>query len=192
MKSHSRRGATVWCAAILLALAACASQAPRITSDAAAGVDLAQYRSFDFLDPLSTDRSGYSTLTTQQLKAAAVRELTARGLRETAVQPDLLVNFTVTTRETLASGGSPRVGVSYGGWSGGHGMGIGVSTGGGARSVTEGTLTIDLVDRARNQLVWTGSASGRLPRDASSRSQSIIDSAVHSILERYPVHHAMP
>lgn len=168
-------------------LAACQAQGPRISSQSAPGVDFATFTTFDFLDPVSTDSAGYHTLTTQQLKDATEREFLARGIRRATGKPDLLVNFAVTTRETISQGASPRIGVSYGGWSGGGmGMGVGVSTGGGVESATEGTLTIDLVGRETNRIVWTGSAVGRLPRDAASRSQAIIDAAVKAILERYP------
>lgn len=171
----------------VFALAACQSQAPTIRSDAAPGVDLAAFRTFDFLVPLSTDRNGYSTLTTAQLKEAVKREMLLHGFTQAAQSPDILVNFTVSTRESVSSGSSPRVGVSYGGWSGGGlGMGIGISTGGGARQHTVGTLTVDLVDRAANRLVWTGSAVGRLPQDAASRPQAIIDAAVQAIFAQYP------
>jgi len=178
----------------LVGLAACQAQGPRVTSEAAVGVDLAGFSTFDFLDPLSTDRAGYHTLTTQHLKDAAERELLAHGLRRATGNPDLLVNFAVTTRETISRGTSPRIGVSYGGWSGrGMGMGVGVSTGGGLETATEGTLSIDLVSRETNRIVWTGSIAGRLPRDAANRSRSLIDAAVKAILDRYPApHQAMP
>jgi len=175
---------------LLAVLAACQTQGPQVSSEAASGVDFATFSSFDFHDPLSTDRAGYHTLTTQHLKDAVERELLARGIRHVTTNPDLLVNFAVTTRETISQGTSPRFGVSYGGWSGGGmGMGVGVSTGGGVQTATEGTLTIDLVSRETNRIVWTGSVAGRLPRDAASRSQSIIDAAVKAILERYPAPH---
>jgi len=179
---------------LLVGLAACQAQGPRVTSEAAAGVDLAGFSTFDFHDPLSTDSAGYHTLTTQHLKEATERELLAHGIRRVTGTPDLLVNFAVTTRETISQGTSPRIGVSYGGWSGGGmGMGVGVSTGGGVETATEGTLTIDLVSRETNRIVWTGSIAGRLPRDAASRSRSLIDTAVKAILDRYPApHQAMP
>lgn len=175
---------------LLVGLAACQAQGPKITSEAASGVDFATFSTFAFHDPLSTDSAGYHTLTTQHLKDAAGRELLAHGIRHVTDNPDLLVNFAVTTRETISQGTSPRFGVSYGGWSGGGmGMGVGVSTGGGVQTATEGTLTIDLVSRETNRIVWTGSVAGRLPRDAASRSQSIIDAAVKAILDRYPAPH---
>lgn len=193
MSLSSRTARTALFACLLTVVAACQSQAPTIRSEAAPGVDFVAYKSFDFMTPLSTDQNGYSTLTTGHLKDAVKRELVLRGYTQTAEKPDILVNFSVSTRESVSSGSSPRVGVSYGGWSGGgHGMGIGMSTGGGVESHTEGTLTIDLVDRAANRLVWTGSAEGRLPRDAASRRQAIIDSAVRAIFAKYPAHQAMP
>lgn len=173
--------------ALLATLAACQTQAPQVRSDAASGVDFAAFRTFGFHDPLSTDKNGYSTLTTGHLKSAVEREMSLRGFKRVDEAPDVLVNFTVATRESISSGTSPRVGVSYGGWSGGGlGMGVGMSTGGGVDTYTEGTLTIDIVDRVKNQLVWTGSAVGRIPRDAANKQQALIDKVVQLIYEQYP------
>ena len=51
---------------------------------------------------------------------------------------------------------------------------------------TEGTLTVDLVDAAKNRLVWTGAAIGRVTRKAPQERAMEIDRAISEIFLRYP------
>ena len=51
---------------------------------------------------------------------------------------------------------------------------------------TEGTLGIDTVDRARDQLVWEGAATQRVT-DSTRRNQSeVLDVAVSEIFAKFP------
>jgi hypothetical protein len=50
---------------------------------------------------------------------------------------------------------------------------------------TEGTLIIDIIDTATNQLAWRGSASGVVD-DPSQANQEDINTAVFNILEKFP------
>ena len=70
-----------------LALVACATQGAKIRSNSDAAVDFAKYRSFAFVSPLGTDRANYESLVSRALKAAARRELEARGLVTRHVEP---------------------------------------------------------------------------------------------------------
>jgi hypothetical protein len=167
----------------LALLGACAAPGPTVRSDAAPGFALSGYRSYGYVEPVSYDKAGYSSITSGHVRTAIARELERRGLRPGS-PADLLVNFDVRTADKLKQGVQPSVGVSYGSW-GGLGLGIGLGTGG-TRSVTEGTLTIDLVDRARNQMVWSGSVSGELSKTAVEQPQPAIDAAVRRVFERLP------
>ena len=51
---------------ISFGLSACAS-GPNIVSDYDQTADFSSYRTFGFLDPLGTDRAGYTTLVTERL-----------------------------------------------------------------------------------------------------------------------------
>ena len=53
----------------LLALAACAS-APRVASQADPGADFSRYRSFAFYTPLALEQNGYTTITSNRIRAA--------------------------------------------------------------------------------------------------------------------------
>lgn len=51
----------------------------------------------------------------------------------------------------------------------------------------EGTLTIDLVDAAKKQLVWQGVAQGRIHKKAVQNPGPAIDKAVTDIFAKFPI-----
>lgn len=171
--------------ACTLALAACAS-GPNVRSDAAPGVNFADFKTWGFYSPLNTDASGVSTITTQHLRTSVTREMNAAGFTYSDNNPDLLVNFGVATRNRTTQGPSANVGVGYHRrTSSGMGMGMSMQTNNtNTRTVTDGTLVIDIVDRERNEQVWTGSIAGELPR--SGASAEVIDRAVTQIFRQFP------
>jgi hypothetical protein len=171
--------------ALGLVLTACTT-APRVRSEAAPDANLQQYRTYGFFDKLGTDTQGYTTLTTRQLRTAIAREMEARGytLSDT---PDLQINFFVATKDKIEGTTGPRVGVSYGHgrWSRGWGTAVGIGSRD-LRNYTEGSLTIDLVDRAKNELVWRGVAESRVTRAALEKPEAAVNTAVTAIFEKYP------
>jgi hypothetical protein len=159
----------------------CAS-GPRVYVHAVPEFSPSAYRTFGFLKEAETNRAGYSTLLTQYLETAAARELQARGYHP-STDPDLLVNFYVVTRDRLQT--TPTSSAYYGwrrayGW---NGMGYTNEV----RSFTEGTLNIDIIDRARKQLVWEGVAVGRVTEQKLKDPQPAIDGAVAAIFARFPL-----
>lgn len=168
-----------------LVLAACAS-GPNTRSDLRPGTNLASFSTYGYFSPLSTDAVGYSTLTTAHIKNAVDREMQRHGFRYSETNPDLLVNFMVTTRQTIQSSPS-SASMTYTGW-GPRGTHMGMTAGTpNVRTVDEGTLTVDLVERASNQLVWRGAAYGRIPSNASSNPGGVIDSSVSAIFAQLPM-----
>ena len=53
--------------------------------------------------------------------------------------------------------------------------------------MTEGTLTLDLVDRMKNELVWSGSAVRTLNAKILDQPRPAIDQAVNLIFAKLPV-----
>jgi hypothetical protein len=165
---------------------ACANH-PTISSQTAPKVDLSHYQTYGFMPKLSTDRHGYASITTQLMKDAAAEELAKRGL-EPSDNPDLLVNLIETSKDKVEGRADPRFGVSYGTGRWGRGLwGLGVGLGGAdIRSVREDTLTIDVVDREKNELVWTGSARYRPTAKDRNDAAPRINDAVARIFGRFP------
>ena len=171
----------------LVILAGCAT-GPRITTDADPEADFARYRSWAFYQPIAMEQSGYSTFMTERIRADVRREMEARGYTYDEQSPDLRVNFQGVVQEKTDVYSVPRSDVQY-------------FYSYRARSYyavpfwydetqvnqyTEGTLTIDLVDAARNRLVWTGAAIGRVTRKAPQERAMEIDRAIGEIFLRYP------
>ena len=180
-----RNAIALACTALILG--ACQST-PKISSQTAPQANLAQYHTYGFMEKLSTETAGYTSITTQLMKDAVGRELAARGLTRSD-NPDLLVNFVSVGKDKVEGTSDPRVGVSYGhgGWGrGGFGMGVGVGSSD-IRSVREEKLTVDLVDRAQNVLVWSGSAVYRPTEKDRNDARKRIDDSVTRIFGRYPV-----
>jgi hypothetical protein len=170
-------------AGLVTLLAACASR-PQIRTQSAPALDLQKYQTFGFVEHPDTDKSGYTTLTTRYLKDAVAREMQARGYTRSE-QPDLLVNFSVGSKDKVEGSSWPDIGVGWGRWS--RGWGWGGSFGGrDIRTVTEGSLTIDVVDQQRKELIWSGTAKGRVTSKTENNPQPAIDDTVAAIFAKYP------
>jgi len=191
----SRSRYLVWL--LVLAAAGCAIT-PDIRTDSAPGVDFKQFRTFSFLPSLSTDLAGYHTLVSQQLTFSTRRELEVRGLAFVAdpAKADVLVNFHADVSEQLRvrTVSDPWVGSSY--WN--HRRGLyspwrGHSAWPGPSSRIEvdqtslGRLSVDVIDRSQNMLVWEGVASQRLTQRTMNDLGPEMDNAVHQIFRQFPV-----
>ena len=178
------RGASVAVLATLL-FTGCAS-GPSIFVNTDPSASFATYRTYNFVTPLGTDKSGYSSLLSQYLRTATARELEARGYTRSDT-PDLLVNFNVKTKDKIQTTTTPS-GPSYGGYygyrSGYYGVWNSYDTQ--VTQYTEGTLTVDVVDAARKQLVWDGTAVGRVREKDRQNLGPAIDRVIAEIFAKYP------
>jgi len=173
--------------ALLALLAACAT-GPRIRTDFDPEADFGRYRTYAFYQPIAMETSGYSTYITDRIKTNVRREMEARGYRYDATSPDLRVNFQGIVEERTDVYSMPRADYQY-------------YYNYRARSYvavpvwydearvsryTEGTLSVDLVDAARNRMVWTGDAIGRVTQKKPQERALEVDRAISEIFLRYP------
>jgi hypothetical protein len=183
---HYSRGLAWGSLCLSLALAGCAS-GPRTYSNASPGVDLSSYSTFGFSPQLGTDRGyqGRSILSTH-LIAAARREMEALGYQYVEADPDLEVNFYLHTQEKVQATSSPSMGMGYYGYRGGMYSGWGGydTT---VNQYTEGTLNVDVVDRARKELVWEGVAVGRLSEKARENMGERVNKVMDEIFDKHPL-----
>ena len=190
--TDSARVLAVGLAALLLV--ACAAT-PRIRSQTAPGANVAAFKTFGYFEKLGTDTGAYASIVSRQLKDATNREMQARGYVPTAANADLLINFHVKTKEKLEGRPSPSMSIGFGrgwgSWRSGYNWGVGISDRD-ISSTTEGTLTIDVVDRARNELLWSGSAVGKLTEKILADPQPAIDATVPLIFAKFPKAPAAP
>ncbi len=199
MKNYSQKcRLPVAAAALVLLLSGCVNTPEvRIASDPYA--NFSGYQTFGFVSPLGTDRSGYQTLITQQIKSAVQGQLEARGMRLTADAPQLLVNFNafITDKTHISTApilvqpafGSGFYGGSYYGYRGGlyspWPMYVDQTV---VSSYKEGTLNIDIIDASRKQLIWEGRV---IDDDVTCKEranlQTSINAAVAAAFAKYPV-----
>lgn len=171
----------------LLALAACAS-APRVASQADPGADFSRYRSFAFYTPLAMEQNGYTTITSNRIRAAVRAQMEARGYVFDAADPDLWVNLNAYLQDKTRVTTMPEVDYDYYYSYRARGY-VAVPywrDRTDVRQYTEGTLNVDLVDARRKQLVWEGIAVGTVGRADAQRRGEQIDAAVAAIFAAYP------
>ncbi|SIT28821.1 DUF4136 domain-containing protein [Achromobacter sp. MFA1 R4] len=167
-------------------LAACAS-GPTVKSDYDHQADFAQYRTFGYMTPLGTDKAGYNTLLTERLKSATRGQMEMRGYTYSATNPDLLVNFGAKLQQqTEVVPGPAPMGPYYGYRAGFYGGWPGYGWGDDVYQYTEGTLSIDLVDARRRQLVWEGVAVGEIQNPSSAGSSENVNKVVAEVFAKYP------
>ena len=165
---------------LVLTLTHCAS-GPSITVNTAPGADISSFQTYNFMQPLGTDRSnGVRTPMSSWLMNAVSTELDSRGMRQSD-SPGLLVDFFVMTEERMdvRTTSSSMHSVHRSHWNRGccstwptHQTTV--------RQYTQGTLLIDLIDPAANALVAEGAALSRIRSDEVTREQ--IDDIVSQIM----------
>jgi hypothetical protein len=171
-------------AAAALLLASCAT-APLVQTSRNPDADFERYVTFTFRTPLGTDRNeGTETILSQTLKHRAHAELTALGYRYVDAGADLRVNFFIESREVLESRPGSGVSIGYGVYH--RHVGVWSDYGRDIRQVTEGTLHMDVVDTAENQLVWEGLAEARIGPDELEFDRSDLESAVSRMFQGFP------
>ena len=180
--------------AVTALLAACATE-PMVRTRAAEQVDLASFHTYAFVPTPGTDSGKYKSLTTQQLEKDVGAQLQSRGYVPAAAgqAPDLLVDFKAARHHRVeGSMFGPTFG---GGWGWGpYGWGPWGPWGGAAggyynqvQTVTTVSLTVELIERADNSVVWSGTAFSQLTHRVLDHPSRSIDEAVHQIFVHFPV-----
>ena len=172
----------------LLALSGCAT-GPKIRSQTAPAAEVQRFRTYGYLDKLGTDTGTYASAMSLDLKAATDREMQARGFTPATADPDLVVNFFLDQKEKIQGQSGPSFGLGigrgWGSWRTGYSWGFGMSDTW-IDSRTEGTLTIDVVDRAKNEIVWSGTAVGTITSKMLDDPRAAVDSVVPKIFAKFP------
>jgi hypothetical protein len=188
----SARNRAAWAGiAILVALSALSGCATRARSDFDRDVAFSRYNSFDWIAPpiraseeeMRSDPNGpfaSNSLLDKRMRAAVTSKLRARGYRyEEGGNSDFRLNYHVTFKDKLAGSGSDF------GYTGRYHRGA-FSSGfnWSVRQYQEGTIIIDVIDRAKDQLVWRGWSVSR-NRDGNY-DEAEINRAINQILMHFP------
>ncbi len=182
-----RQAVSTFVVVIVVALLAGCASGPTIITNAAPGFAPGNYQTFGFLRPLSTDQGNVRTMISTHLIEATTRELETAGLRRVEDDPDLVVNFVVSTRETIQTRPSSTASIHhsrgrYGTW-GGYSWGMSTTE---VVQRTEGTIGVDIIDPATMTLVWEGAARGRVTDEVRRNVQPVVDRAITEIFTQFP------
>jgi len=187
MPDRIRNGALAIAGIVTIAAMSACSSGPTIITNAAPDFAPANFRTFGFLQPLSTDQGNVRTLISTHLVAATTKELEMAGLRLDDQNPDLVINFVVSTRETIQTRPSSSASIHhsrgrYGTW-GGYSFGMSTTE---VVQRTEGTIGVDIIDPATMTLVWEGAARGRVTDQVRRDIQPVVDRAITDIFAEFP------
>ena len=157
-----------------------------IHSESVPGENLSAYKTFDFY---TTETAG-DMLTKEfsevipKLENTIALQMQKYGYLMTKTDPDLLINIglvvdeKVQTRQTDFRRDTPQyIGQRRYSWKSEE---VEVSR------YKQGTVTVDLVDRKQNKMVWNATVQDVLPTKASKLDKSIKD-GVEKLFERFPV-----
>ncbi|HEY4368142.1 MAG TPA: DUF4136 domain-containing protein [Steroidobacteraceae bacterium] len=167
---------TVLCAASLL-MVACAAQTSAVRVDKAE-TGLPNCQSFAW-NPSSGDAM---SLGEQRVRGQVMQVLQSKGYTESADKPDCRISYRLAS-STLQRSSGPSVGVGAVGGSGGVGGGIGISLPIGKKG-QPGTFTLDVIDAAKNQQVWSGSIDSSFQSGDADEAET--QRVVEKVLKEYP------
>jgi hypothetical protein len=163
--------------ALAVFLNGCAS-GPTIVADTNPGTDFSAFKTYNFIQPLGTDRDGGArTPLSSRLVSSVNRELISRGM-SLADEPDLLVDFSISAEDRIDVRTTPSHSVRRTHWNRGFSSWPAYSTT--VRQYTEGTLVIDLIDPAENRLLAEGAAQNRISDTQFTQQQ--LDEIVSKIM----------
>ena len=171
-------------------LGGCAS-GPTIYTNQNPQVDFTSFRTYSYVEQMGTDApGGPSSLLTQFLQAAVDREMDGRGYELSGGDTDLQINFYVETQEKIQSRqvpSGPSYGAGYHGYRGGYyGTWGSYTQTTEITQYTEGTLSIDVVDNARDELVWEGVVVGRIRESTMTNLEERVNEVVPQVMADYP------
>ena len=169
-------------------IAGCASGS-KIRSDHDPSANFGAYNTYNFFSDAGPDDTNYQSFFSQYMITAIAIEMEKRGYTKSN-SPDLLVNFNANlqdktkVRTTPSMGGGGYYGYRddfYDPW-GGYGYGTETHV----SQYTEGTFNIDLVDNARDKLVWEAVSVGRVTQKDLDNLQQIVMEGVPEFFASYP------
>jgi hypothetical protein len=140
-------------------------------------VDFSKYKSFDWLPKeewKKPDAMAQNERVAREIANAIADNLTRRGFRHLADEPDLHVTFLTGVRDNM---GQTQWGYGYGGQEK-HGGWIPTS------NYREGRLLIDILDAKSGAMIWRGWAEDEVGgyEDAMARLRNIVD----KVLAQFP------
>jgi hypothetical protein len=151
-----------------------------VSSDYDIATNFRQFKSFGwYQDKVKTksnpDSVGYDTFFDKRMKKAIETQLKSQGLTYSATNPDVYVNYKAGFSNESRVRNNYPYGYGY------YGYPFGGSS---VQQYKEGTITIDMVDVKKNELLWRG--IGEMEVSNRNISEEKVFDAVTNILRQYP------
>lgn len=156
--------------------------------------DFTAYRTFSWgKADLKVNNPVYSgELIEKNIKRTIESEFARRGIEYASSDSDIVVSYKTYTEQKQESYGSPYgygrfplFGYRFYPYGLGWGFPMFWDNADRVKTVTEGTLIIDITDRKTSELVWRGSVEGNV--DDVKNLQKQIQKGIKAILKKYPV-----
>jgi len=163
---------------LLFIITSCSSV--KVNQDYDKNVDFIQYKTYAY-HKNGIDKAEISDLDKKRILRSIDETMLSKGFTKSET-PDVLVNFFTKEREQV------NVSQFNAGWGYGLGFGWNPWMWGNNTSVnryTEGTLTIDIIDAKKKELIWQGQGEGVLTKKTEKKDEKIKE-FVSKILEQYP------
>lgn len=163
---------------LLFVFASCSSI--RVNQDYDRNADFSQYKTYAY-HKSGIDKVEVSDLDKKRILRSIDEAMAAKGFTKSE-NPDVIINFFTKEREQV------DVNQFNAGWGYGWGWGWNPWIWGGRTSVnryTEGTLTIDVIDAKKKELIWQGQGEGVLTKNVDKKDEKVKE-FVSKILEQYP------
>lgn len=169
---------------IVLALMAAACSSLKVTYDYDKQADFASYKTYAYSE--DSQKLPVNDLNRNRIIEAVDKEMAAKGFTKSD-NPDVLVDMHIKTEQKVDATAT-TMGPGYGGYYGRYGYGGGFSTTSiNYNEYIEGTLFVNLVDVAKEQIVWQGRATKIIEENASAeKREKNINYAVQQIFLKYP------
>ncbi len=156
-----------------------------MSTDYDPGVDFASYETFAWAERTPSgddDPRVYNRVTMQRVRTAVERALRAKGFQQVESEPDFYVAWHGAIEGRMST---QTINSHYGyGWGWYGGMGVSNTY---VNEWDEGTLLVDIVDAASNDLVWRGTATGTIEETRTpEEAQAELDLATRELLRDFP------
>jgi len=185
---------TIITVAVLAAFLTACSPSVQVRTDTDPGVNMSQYKSYDFFSQLGIEGDGYSNLLGQHFRAAISSQMNARGFSQSET-PQLQINVSIGAEDKVRVNTyqDPYLyGGYYGRGYGAYGHGSPWGYGGGAtrttvHQYTEAKVYIDMVDVSTHKMVWQGVATFTVTDKMQGQLRETVNNTVEKILSQFPV-----
>jgi hypothetical protein len=166
---------------LALVLSACSAMGPTVRTNSISPTQISQYKTFGYFEPLNTDQR-YESLLSQYLKKQTTMEMRNRGFKYAETDPDLLINFSRTIEDKQQTRHHPST--RYGYFGRGY-YDIWTQFEPYELDYQQDTITVDIVDRKQNKVVWQGMAIDQVQDASASKLQTLAPNVIIEIFKQF-------